>query len=156
MGTPGFLLPLFAGLLHVGEEFVWPGGFLAWHRRYRPELSRSITARNAMVLNTVLIAACMVLAGWGSTMSSGASLWLVVASILAMNAVFHFLGMIRSRRYSPGVVTGALVCVPLCLWGFRHMLAHGAVGPRMAVESLLLGASYQLWSMFHHRLRARA
>ncbi|MDE3072346.1 MAG: hypothetical protein KGJ63_06385 [Pseudomonadota bacterium] len=111
MGTPVFLLPLFAGLHHVGEALVWPGGFPAWHRRYRPELSRSITARNAIVLNAVLIAACMVLAGWGSTMSSG---------------------------------------------GFRHMLAHGAVGPRTAVGSLLLGASYQLWSMFHHRLRARA
>jgi len=150
-----FLLPLVASLLHVGEEFVWPGGFLAWHRRYRPELSRSITARNAMVLNAVLIAACIVLAGWGSMMSSGLSLWLVITSILAVNAVFHFLGMIRLRSYSPGVVTGVLVSVPLCLWGFQHVLSNGAVGPRMAIESLLLGASFQLWSMFHHRLRVR-
>jgi len=150
-----FLLPLFASLLHVGEEFVWPGGFLAWHRRYRPELSRSITARNAIVLNAVLIAACIVLAGWGSMMSSGLSLWLVITSILAVNAVFHFLGMIRLRSYSPGVVIGVLVSVPLCLWGFQHVLGNGAVGPRMAIESLLLGASYQLWSMLHHRLRVR-
>jgi len=150
-----FLLPLFASLLHIVEEFVWPGGFLTWHLRYRPELARSITARNAIVLNGILIAACIVLAGWGSMMSSGWSLWLVISSILAVNALFHLLGVIRLRSYSPGVVTGMLVCMPLCLWGFSHIFGNRLVGPRVAIESLLLGASFQLWSMFHHRLRTR-
>ena len=37
--------PLGAAALHVSEEFLLPGGFMDWYRRYRPLVQRSITPR---------------------------------------------------------------------------------------------------------------
>ena len=54
-------LPCVCVALHVFEEFFWPGGFLAWHRTYRPDLAASITPRFAVIANLVLIAATVVL-----------------------------------------------------------------------------------------------
>ncbi len=150
-----FWLPLLASLLHMIEEFVVPGGFLVWHRRYRPELAVSITARNAFVLNALLLAAGLLLGWMGPNSSRGLSLWLTLAALLAGNAVFHLLGALALRRYSPGMVTGVLLYLPLCLWGYGHFVGAGLASPQNAVVSFALGASYQLWSMFHHYSRAK-
>lgn len=37
--------PLVAAVLHILEEFVYPGGFAQWDRLYRPQIAGSITSR---------------------------------------------------------------------------------------------------------------
>jgi hypothetical protein len=39
-----------AVILHIFEEFVYPGGFVAWYRRYRVDASR-ITTRFLVIIN---------------------------------------------------------------------------------------------------------
>ncbi len=146
-----FWLPCACVGLHVCEEFVWPGGFLAWHRAYRPNLAASITPRFAAIGNLVLIAATVVLGIMGPSWSRGLSLWFVLASLLAGNALWHVLGAIRTHKYSPGVVTGAAFYVPLLLGGIWYFLSVRSAPLETVVIGCVIGATYQFWSEFLHR-----
>ena len=44
-----------AALIHIFEEFVFPGGFKAWWCAYRPEIAASVTNRFLVIINVVLI-----------------------------------------------------------------------------------------------------
>lgn len=97
--------PLGAAALHIGEEFVYPGGFASWDREYRPAIRSSITPRLHLVVNVLLLAACtsvgisgmpgaaIVVAGLRLRPVVPASLavpgWLALAALLFSNAVFH-------------------------------------------------------------------
>jgi hypothetical protein len=50
--------PFGAASLHILEEFVYPGGFAAWDRRYRPDFSHTITGRFHVIINGLLLVAC--------------------------------------------------------------------------------------------------
>lgn len=45
----------------------------------------------------------------------------MVASIAAANGLFHAWAVVRSRRYSPGVVTGVMLYLPLAVFGFTYL-----------------------------------
>lgn len=151
-----FWLPAICVALHVSEEFFWPGGFSEWFRAYRPENKLSFTPHFAFWINALLVAATIVLGIAGSEWSRGASLWLTIAAILGGNSLLHLRGVWRTRRYSPGVVTGTLLYVPLCLGGYWYFVANGMVTLPMATFSFVVGVSYDFWSMMNHRRRAAA
>lgn len=146
-----FWLPFIAVVLHVVEEFAWPGGFLAWHRSYHPSLATSITPRFALIANAILLGAAFLLGWYGPDASRGLSLWLILATILGENAVFHLAGVLKLRRYSPGVVTGAVLYLPLCIWGYAHFIDSGEATWRFALASFAVGISYQFVSTALHR-----
>ena len=52
-----WLLPL-AAILHIIEEFVFPGGFAAWYRNYKVSLAASFTARYLVIVNVILVVLC--------------------------------------------------------------------------------------------------
>jgi hypothetical protein len=110
-----FWLPFTFAALHIFEEFAWPGGFAAWYRSYHPYVAASLTPRFLIVANAICLAASFLLGCMGPSWSRSLSLWLILAALLAANAVFHVLGVFRLRRYSPGVVTGVLLYFPLCV-----------------------------------------
>jgi hypothetical protein len=163
--------PLGAAVLHIAEEFVWPGGFGDWDRAYRPAIRQSITPRLHVVVNLLLLFLCLSvgLAGSGATGAAIAGvsfrsaippafsvpLWVVLAGLLAGNAVFHAVGTVQTRCYSPGLVTGLLLYVPLAGFGFWHFIHTGQLPALAAVGWVAAGASYHLWSTIGHRIRAR-
>jgi len=118
-----FWLPGICAALHIIEEFVWPGRFLAWYREYRPGIAASITPRFALIGNAILVAATIVLGVMGPSWPRGLPLWLTLAALLAGNALFHVLGALRMRRYSPGMITGIFLYIPLCVLGFLYFVA---------------------------------
>jgi Protein of unknown function with HXXEE motif len=132
--TVVYWLPFTFVALHIVEEFVWPGGFLEWYRGYRPELAASLTPRFAIVVNAILLTAACLLGVFGPSWSRGVSLWLVLGALLGGNAIFHLVGVLRISRYSPGVITGLLLYVPLCVFGYLHFLATGEASWSMAIE----------------------
>ena len=150
-----YWLPLLCVLLHFGEEFVWPGGFLAWYRAYRPEFAASLTVRFVVVVNGLLILFTAWIGWFGPTAARGVSAWLTVMAGLAANGVFHVRGTWLSRRYSPGVVTGVLLYIPVCAWGYWFFLSHGT-RLQLAINSFFVGIAYQFWSAWNHRRRATA
>lgn len=85
--TPTALLPwapLAATLAHIVEEFVVPGGFLAWYRDYRPERRASITPRFLFVLHAALVLVSVQIGALGAT-RLGVAGWLTVTALLGWN-----------------------------------------------------------------------
>jgi len=148
-------LPLIAIGLHLIEEFVWPGGFAEWFRWYRPERASSVTTRFLVRINALFVAMAL-LAGVLGFSRYGVAMWLVVASIAATNGLFHLWAMARTSRYSPGVVTGCIVYVPLAIFGFRYFWQRGWATIDVVVQAALIGPAYLLFSAWNHRRRARA
>jgi hypothetical protein len=149
-----FCAPLGAASLHIVEEFAWPGGFLAWDRSFRPAIGNSITPRFAIGINALLLAVCAAVAFAGPT-PRGVATWLTVAAVLLSNVGFHVLGTIRTRRYSPGVVTAVLLYLPLGVIGFWWFLHADLASWSTALTALCVGGAYPLWSSLLHRSRSR-
>ena len=147
------LLPMSA-IIHIAEEFLFPGGFLAWYRAYKPEIALSITPRFLFLINTVLILACLIPLSLGNTPYSVA-LWLSISSILFTNAIFHIQASIRTLTYSPGTITSILLYIPLSIYGFWIFISNEQASIGTAISSFLIGASYHWFSLSNHRRRAK-
>ena len=152
--TSIFWWPLIAAILHIIEEFVFPGGFAEWDRAYRPAYRDSITPRLHVVMNALLILLCLSAGTNGST-PAGVALWLTLAALLASNAVFHVVGAIKTKRYSPGMATGILLYLPMAAYGYAHFLRTQQASAGTAVAAAALGGSYHVWSAVMHSRRAR-
>jgi hypothetical protein len=85
----------------------------------------------------------------------GVAAWLAVAALLAANAVFHLIGTWQTRQYSPGLISGILLYVPLAAYGYVHFVASGQALVATAVGSFVLGASYHPLAHLNHLRRAR-
>jgi len=141
--------PLAAALLHITEEFVYPGGFPVWYRRYRKDPSK-ITSRFLVIVNGALLIACLNVVQLGLT-PPGAVGWLAIMTLLCSNGIWHVWASIKSRSYSPGVVTGMVVYIPLVIYGYVHFLRAGLVSGLTAAVAGMVGGSYHLWSALYHR-----
>jgi hypothetical protein len=149
-----FWAPMGAAALHMTEEFFIPGGFAAWDRRYRPAISASITPRFHIIINGLLLLLCYDVGATGGT-PFGVALWLGVTALFFSNAIWHVVGAIRTRSYSPGLITGLLLYVPLTVYGYVHLLRSGQAPVTTAILAFAVGASYQFWATAIHRLRTR-
>lgn len=140
--------PLVAAILHLTEEFVLPGGFPAWYRAYRTDASR-VTTRFLVIVNAALLIACLNTVQLGHTMA-GAVAWLTIMALLCSNGIWHLWATLKSHTYSPGVVTGIAIYVPLALFGFALALRSGAVSKISMLIAAVIGGSYHFWSALYH------
>ena len=150
-------LPLLAASCHMLEEFVYPGGFPAWFRRYRPEGASEITVPKLVVINSLLLLFCL---GAAITTDSGLRVteWLIVTALLFGNALFHIRATVATRRYSPGLYTSLVVYLPLGVFGYAYHLTTGAVLPGSAADAFVIGMSFEVVFALHFallRLRQR-
>jgi hypothetical protein len=145
--------PLGAACLHLIEEFVFPGGFAAWYRRYRLDASR-ITTRFLVIINAVMLIVCWNVGSLGRT-PLGIAYWLAISALLCSNGCWHAWASYKQRAYSPGVVTGITIYLPLMVYGYFAFLRSGAVSVRTALIAGLIGSSYQIWSAAYHSRSTR-
>ena len=148
-------LPLVAVLLHLFEEFVWPGGFAEWYRWYRPERASSVTTRFLVRINVLFVAMALIPAAMGFR-PYGIAFWLVVASIAVANGLFHLWAVLRTRRYSPGVVTGCVVYLPLAVFGVVYFWRAGLASFPLLAQAAVIGPLYNVYAAWNHRRRARS
>jgi hypothetical protein len=146
-------LPLAAVAAHLVEEFVWPGGFGDWYRWYRPERAASVTTRFLVIVNVVLVALALLPPLLGGT-PRGLALWLVVAAIGAYNALFHLWATFRRRAYSPGLLTGMILYVPLAVLGYYALTITGVVSWGTTLEAVVIAVAFHVWSAWNHKRRA--
>ena len=147
--------PFAAASLHIVEEFVYPGGFADWDRRYRPGFRNSISPRFHLIINGLLLIACYDV--WVlRSRPAGVAVWLTVTTLLFANGIWHAAGSVQTRSYSPGVLTGLLLYVPLAVYGYVNFLRTGQASPATAIIAFAIGVSYQLWvgkALHHWRTR---
>lgn len=122
--------------LHVFEEFLWPGGFIEWYHLYRPKLaaeSRSYYYIANAVYFALTLRVPLAHSGTGSHYTL-----LFVSGLLLSNLVFtHIRGTIKTKRFSPGIVTGILY-VPLFVASYGFLLSKGLVSWPGALVCLAL------------------
>lgn len=147
-------LPLAAVALHLIEEFVWPGGFADWYRWYRPERAVSVTTGFLVRINALLVILALIPGMRGFT-AYGVMFWLVVASIGAANGAFHIWATASRRRYSPGVITGTFVYLPLAVFGFWYFWQADLARPEVLAQAAIVGPTYNVYAAWNHRRRAR-
>jgi hypothetical protein len=154
--SPLFLwLPIIAVATHLIEEFVWPGGFAAWYRLYRPSRAASVTTRFLIIVNAVLVFLALLPPLLGAT-PRGYAFWFVVAILGAVNAIFHIYATRSRRIYSPGLVTGILLYLPLAMIGFHELVQKRLVAPGTALQAVAIGVGFHIWSAWNHKRRAAA
>lgn len=149
-----FWAPLCVAVLHIFEEFVFPGHFPEWYRKYKPELKASITPRFLVIINALLLMLCYDVGALRST-RSGTSLWLFTMSLLAANGIWHLHATLKGRSYSPGVVTGVFLYLPVAIYGVVFLEESGRLTSPSAEVAILIGGSYHIWSNLFHRSRAK-
>lgn len=146
-----------AAALHIFEEFVFPGGFKAWWQAYRPDVAGSVSNRFLVFINALLVVAAIAVAvAVQAPRGNGVAAWLTLAALLFSNALFHLRGAIQSKRYSPGMITGIVLYIPIAIYGYYTFLQNGRASVATGVVAALLGGSYHFISFANHRRRTRA
>lgn len=148
-----WLLPLVV-VLHITEEFAFPGGFRLWYQNYKPSIGPSLTNGFLVTVNSLLIAACVISIILG-TSPQGVAFWQTVAAILFSNSLFHIVGGVKSQQYCPGIITSIVLYLPLSLYGYWFFITTEQASTGTAIFSFILGSSYQWWSLYNHRRRSK-
>lgn len=97
-------------VLHIVEEYR--GGFYVWLSRVAGvDLSRE----DFLAINA---AALVVMTGGIALAWAGVAPWLVAAfaTIVTVNGLLHLGGSLLTQSYSPGVITGTLLWLPLGIY----------------------------------------
>jgi hypothetical protein len=151
-------LVVVASLLHIGEEYLWPGGFLGFMQRAAPSFTLGVaTPALAVVINGLMVAGLVVAALVGPAMASFA---LSGAALVAVNGLGHLAAAVRTGGYAPGMVTGGLVSLPVAVAAYTAFGLAGRLTVGVAGVSVLLGVAYNLvplaWFGLHRLLAGTA
>jgi hypothetical protein len=130
-----------AAILHVAEEYAYPGGFSAFMKRMAPPFAPFITANFAVVMNGLFLWLCIVAALIGQRVPVFS---LSIAGLCGINGLTHMLGAIRAKHYAPGLLTGVLLYLPFAVLAFYLFIRSGQLLVWQGVGSVLLGLAYQV------------
>ncbi len=129
-----------AAVVHVVEEFVYPGGFMDVMKRFNPQFTPFITVRFAVIINGLFLLLCVLAAIVGE---NSLIFGLSVASLLFINALVHIGATLRARGYAPGIVSSVLLYLPLSLYAYYVFISSGQIAWPELAASGLLGILYQ-------------
>lgn len=132
-------------MLHVTEEFLFPGGFIEWYQEWIPSKTQGVRPGYLVWINTLMIGVCIIPAWFGTT--QGAGVWYTVAAIAGANAMFHVIGVVKLKKYSPGVITGMLLYLPLAVYGTWFVLSAGLISPLKVAVILAVAVGYHVFSV---------
>ncbi len=140
------LLPITFGL-HVMEEFIFPGHFISWDNLYRPAYIETPGSYYVKVNALPGIASVLLVLGAfdyaGGYSAPGIRAWLTILTFMSWNALFHLRGAIRTRRYSPGMITGLGIFVPLALASYVYFVGAGYIDAVSAVLCIAVALTIQ-------------
>lgn len=138
-------------LLHVTEEFLFPGGFYEWYKKLvPPKNDKGINSGYSVWINTLMIGVCVLPLYFGET-DRGMDIWFSVSAIAAINACFHIWGVLKLKIYFPGVVTGILLYLPLFAIGSYHLILIDHYSIVKAIAFLSLAVGYHIFSVIRQK-----
>jgi hypothetical protein len=115
--------------LHVVEEFFLPGGFMPWYHQFRPWRAQA-TPRYYLKVNGIVLLIAIVVAATAGTDGTGNEGVLIVTGALTSNVLLtHVWGALATRRYSPGMVTGLALILPLTIGVWALTIGVGRTEP---------------------------
>ncbi len=129
-----------AAVVHVVEEFVYPGGFMDVMKRLNPQFTPFVTVRFSVVINGLFLSLCVLAAIVGE---NSLIFGLSVTSLLFINALVHMGATLRARAYTPGIISSILLYLPLSLYAYYVFISSGQIAWPELATSGLLGILYQ-------------
>lgn len=131
------------------EEFVWPGGFQRWYRKYRGN-AKSANRPFLIIVNVGLLITLFEAALAGRS-PVGAPLLLTFSAILFSNGCWHLWASYRSHSYAPGAISGTLLYLPLAIFEYAGWMQLGRASLWTAALAFAAGCSYPLWCALYHK-----
>ena len=136
-------LPVY--FLHEFEEYVAPGGFLAWFNHHVLGSSQDgwpLTPRGALWINGLVIFIAFPVGGILATqVGIGWGLWMAYFSIA--NSLTHVVMLVVVRSYNPGLVVSILLNIPVGTFAIAYLAMRGLTSLRTNVAALLVGIGIQ-------------
>jgi hypothetical protein len=131
---------LIASMIHMGEEYFYPGGFMDVMKRFNPRFAPLVTVPIAAIINGLQLLLCVIAIVVGK---SALAFSMSVAGLLLINGLMHIMGSIRARGYAPGLVTGLLLYMPLSVYAYYYLIRSGQLTLNGALVTGVLGLLYQ-------------
>ncbi len=131
---------LAVSLVHMGEEYFYPGGFLDFMKRLNPRFAPRTTPMLAVVINGLQLLLCIAAVVVNEKYPVFS---LSIAGLLLVNSLMHLLGSIRIRGYTPGLVTSVALYLPLSVYAYSIFLSAGQLTSLQAITTVILGVLYQ-------------
>ena len=128
-----------AAIVHIFEEYVYPGGFPDALRRLLSRATHLFTPKFHLMVNGLLLLLCLASAFIGK---SNLVLSMSVFGLVFANAVLHIRGAVLTKRYYPGVISAAVIYIPLMVYGYSVFLSSRQLTWPQAGFSFLLGVLY--------------
>jgi hypothetical protein len=139
MGDWIFAALVGAAIVHIFEEYVYPGGFPNALKKLLPRATHLFTPKFHLAVNGLFFVLCLASAFIGK---SNLVLSMSVFSLVFANAVLHIRGAVVTRRYYPGVISAAVIYIPLMVYGYSMFLSSRQLTWPQACLSFLLGVLY--------------
>jgi hypothetical protein len=132
------LLPI-AAVVHMIEEYLFPGGFVEAFRKLLPRASHLFTVKFHILVNAIFILMCFIAAFIGQ---ANLILSLSVFGLIFTNAVLHIRGAIIQKGYYPGVISGIFIYIPMAIYAYLIFINSKQLSWIQAIISFLLGVFY--------------
>jgi hypothetical protein len=131
---------LVASIIHIGEEYFYPGGFMDVMKRLNPKFAPLVNAPVAIIINGLQLLLCIV----AIVINTKALFFsMSMAGLLFINGLMHIMGCVRQKGYSPGVVTGVLLYLPLSAYAYYHFIISNQLMLDGVIVTGILGLLYQ-------------
>lgn len=106
---------LIASLLHVFEEFVYPGGFASKFKSMMSKIGKTISTTWLIITNLMFLLAV------SSVLFIQNKLYIMsIVSIVFLNACLHIGKSIHAKGYFPGLFTALFLYIPIYILGIIY------------------------------------
>ena len=137
MGEWVFIVLVGAAVIHIFEEYIYPGGFQDALGKAIPRMALPyLTPKFHLAMNGLFLLLCFASLLIGK---SNLVLSMSVISLVFINAVLHIRGAILTKKYYPGVISGALIYIPLAVYAYFVFLSSAQLSWIQAGLSFLMG-----------------
>lgn len=143
-----------AAAAHIFEGSPIPAGSCPGTAANMPENGLRLTRRFLIGINALLLYGCFEAGHLGPT-PQGIALWLTMASFVFCNAWFHIAGAIKTRGYSPGIITAICLYFPLSVFGYFKVVGGGRASTGTALVAILIGTAHEAYVYGSFYLRRR-
>jgi hypothetical protein len=127
-------------VIHMGEEYFYPGGFMDIMKNFNPRFAPLVTVPMAVIINGLQLVLCIVAIAVGK---NAIVFSMSVAGLLFTNGLMHIMGCLRVKGYAPGVVTGLLLYLPLSAYAYYFFIGSGQLTMNGVIVTGALGLLYQ-------------
>jgi len=131
---------LVVSMIHMVEEYAFPGGFLDMMKRLNPRFAPLVTVPMAVIINGLQLLLCVVAIVVGENVLTFS---MSVAALLFINGLMHIMGCVRVKGYAPGVITGVLLYIPLSVYAYYLFITSGQLTLNGVIVTGVLGLLYQ-------------